>query len=221
MAATKGETKFESRNPKLCQKRGQTLSGHTVFPESSACPPKGQTPFLTEPKQIQNRKFECPKQTAKHAPLARHPRIPDKTVGRPRFEHLVFDIWICFGFRASDFEFQTCAHRTHILRLKTLQGPPFTIPPHDSGRWKKKIRGCLHYSGPWGRKRGDRIIYVQDIINGGLGNTDVSPCGWKRWLRYAWQSSCGHAPHGATEYIACAMSFFSVISVISVISVPL
>jgi hypothetical protein len=122
MAATKGETKFESRNPKLCQKRGQTLSGHTGFPESSACPPKGQTPFLTEPKQIQNRKFECPKQTAKHAPLARHPRIPDKTVGRPRFEHLVFDIWICFGFRASDFEFQTCAYRARVLRLKTLTG---------------------------------------------------------------------------------------------------
>jgi hypothetical protein len=34
---------------RLCQKRGQTLSGHTVFPEFSACPPKGQTPFLTEP----------------------------------------------------------------------------------------------------------------------------------------------------------------------------
>jgi hypothetical protein len=77
---------------------------------------------IRNPKQIQNRKFECPKQIAKHAPLARHPRIPDKTVGRPRFEHLVFDIWICFGFRASDFEFQTCAHPARILRLKTLWG---------------------------------------------------------------------------------------------------
>jgi hypothetical protein len=26
-------------------------------------------------------------------------------VSRDCFEHLVFDIWICFGFRASDFEF--------------------------------------------------------------------------------------------------------------------
>jgi hypothetical protein len=33
---------------RLCQKRGLTLSGHTVFPEFSACPPKGQTPFLTQ-----------------------------------------------------------------------------------------------------------------------------------------------------------------------------
>jgi hypothetical protein len=34
---------------RLCQKRGLTLSGHTVLLGFSACPPKGQTPFLTEP----------------------------------------------------------------------------------------------------------------------------------------------------------------------------
>ncbi|TVS19944.1 MAG: hypothetical protein EA424_06455 [Planctomycetaceae bacterium] len=33
---------------RLCLKKGLTLSGHTVFPEFLACPPKGQPPFQTK-----------------------------------------------------------------------------------------------------------------------------------------------------------------------------
>jgi hypothetical protein len=54
-----------------------------------------------------------------------------RRVGRWCFEPLIFEIWICFGFRASDFEFQRCTHRARMLRLKTL-----TISPasgEDSG----------------------------------------------------------------------------------------
>jgi hypothetical protein len=32
------------------------------------------------------------------------------------FEPFVLEFWVCFGFRASDFGFQTGAHRARMLR---------------------------------------------------------------------------------------------------------
>ncbi len=64
--------------------------------------PKSQ---IRNPKQVQKWKSQCPK--------------PRETEGCVVFVSslLAFEFWVCFGFRATDFEFQRCPLSGHILLL--------------------------------------------------------------------------------------------------------
>ena len=57
--------------------------------------------------------------------------------------------------------------------------PTFPLTPHPSGRWCKKIKGKLHYFGPWAdhEKALDKYLREKDYLQAGRSPRSSSPRG--------------------------------------------